>query len=213
MNAVLEKRVDTLEYYLKELAYQSMRTEMELARLSQEMRDFKEEMRHFKEEMLNFKEEMRLDRKALNQRWGELANKMGTLVEDIFVPGLPEIARCYFGCVEFEDFSVRRYRKLPGDPARRREFDILAVCKEKVILVEVKSAPRDVLAEQFAAFVRSGEFFEFFPEYQSKLLIPVFAAFYLPQELVDRLTSLKIYALSMGDEHLELRNADRLAPP
>ncbi len=158
MSAVLEKRVDTLEYYMKELAYQSMRTEMELARLSQEMRDFKEEMR-------DFKQEMRRDRKEINRRWGELANKMDTLVEDIFVPGLPEIARRHFGC---EDFSVRRYRKVPGEPSKRRQFDIIAVCGERVIVVEVKSTPGDSYVEQFAAFVRSGEFFAFFPEYRGK---------------------------------------------
>ncbi len=169
---------------------------MELARLSQEMRDFKEEMRR--------------DRKAMNQRWGELANKMGTLVEDIFAPGLPEIARRHFGCDDFEDFSVRRYRKVPGEPSRRREFDIIAVCREQVILVEVKSAPRDTHVEQFADF-SFGEFFDFFPEHRGKTLIPVFAALYLPEETVERLTALKIYALSMGDEHPILRSADRLA--
>ena len=33
--------------------------------------------------------EMRLFRDEMNRRWGELANKMGTLVEDIVYPELP----------------------------------------------------------------------------------------------------------------------------
>ncbi len=39
----VERRVDSLEEYMRELSYQSMRTEMELARLSKEMREFKDE--------------------------------------------------------------------------------------------------------------------------------------------------------------------------
>jgi hypothetical protein len=34
--------------------------------------------------------------------WGELANKMGTLVEDIVAPNIPRIAKRYFGAEELE---------------------------------------------------------------------------------------------------------------
>jgi hypothetical protein len=37
----LARRVDTLEDIMKELGYQSLRTQLELAQLSKEMREFK----------------------------------------------------------------------------------------------------------------------------------------------------------------------------
>jgi len=49
IQAQLAERVDSLENYMKELSYQSMRTEMELARLSREMREFKNEMRELRD--------------------------------------------------------------------------------------------------------------------------------------------------------------------
>jgi len=36
----------------------------------------------------------------MNKRWGELANKMGTVVEDIVAPSIPRLAREIFACGE-----------------------------------------------------------------------------------------------------------------
>ena len=47
-----------------------------------------------------FKEEMEEDRKRAFKQWGEIANKMGTLAENIVAPGVREIARKCFGCNE-----------------------------------------------------------------------------------------------------------------
>jgi hypothetical protein len=80
------QRVDRLEQVMIELAEQSKITQREVARLSTEMLEFKEEMREFKREM--------------NKRWGELANKMVTLAENIVVPNISGIAQEYFGCKE-----------------------------------------------------------------------------------------------------------------
>ncbi|WP_295401665.1 hypothetical protein [uncultured Thiocystis sp.] len=77
--AAVERRVDTLEYYMKELSYQSMRTEMELARLSQEMRDFKDEMRVFKGEMGDFKDEMG----AFKDEMGAFKDEMGAFKDEM----------------------------------------------------------------------------------------------------------------------------------
>ena len=45
-------------------------------------------MKEFKDEMADFKNEPETDRKNRNKQWGELANKMGTLVEDIISPAV-----------------------------------------------------------------------------------------------------------------------------
>ena len=86
----LEDKVSELERMMKNLAYAHMQTEMtlnnfigEMKDFKDEMKDFKEEMKDFKDEMKDFKEEMRNEIKSMNKRWGELANKMGTVAEDI----------------------------------------------------------------------------------------------------------------------------------
>ncbi len=39
---------------------------------------------YIQEEMKEFKDRAKKSIESLNKRWGDLANKMGTLVEDIF---------------------------------------------------------------------------------------------------------------------------------
>ena len=58
-----------------------------------EMREFKDEMREFKDEMPEYKEWSRNQIKTMNRQWGDLANKMGTLAEDLVAPSVPRILR------------------------------------------------------------------------------------------------------------------------
>lgn len=57
-----------------------------LIRLEREMRIFKDEMSEFKNEMLEYKDWSKASITNMNARWGNLAHKMGILVEDIFYP-------------------------------------------------------------------------------------------------------------------------------
>ena len=43
----------------------------------------------------------------MNQRWGELANKMGTVVEDIVAPSIQRLALDVFDCGEPQYFGTR----------------------------------------------------------------------------------------------------------
>jgi hypothetical protein len=71
-----------------------MRTEISVNRLSIEMHEFKDEAER--------------DRKRMNKQRGELANKMGTLVEDIVAPNLPRVAADLLGCPCPDLFSLVR---------------------------------------------------------------------------------------------------------
>jgi hypothetical protein len=146
------------------------------------------------------------DRKEWNKRWGELANKLGTVVEDIIAPGIPRIAQEYFGCPEIEDFMVRRKVINKKDRSKRREFDVIAVCQEVVILNETKEYVKIGYIDQFVQFLQSGEFYDYFPEYQGKTLIPVFSSLYLADDIVNYLTKHGIYALAMSEEAVALLN-------
>jgi len=191
----LEYRVDTLESLLGQFI---VHTDTALRRLEREMREFKDEMRGFKDRT----EKMLTEQ---NRRWGEIANKMGTLVEDIVAPNIPRIAREEFGCREMDFFAVR-VEKRDKERNITREFDVIAVCDEKVILNETKSTPRQGYLDEFVDFVKAGEFFSYFPEYKGKKLIAVFSSLYLSESVVDFLSKNKVYAMAMKGDTMDILN-------
>ena len=195
------QRVDRLEQVMIELAEQSKITQREVARLSTEMFEFKEEMRAFKEEMREFKREM-------NKRWGDLANKMGTLAEDIVAPNISGIAREYFGCKDLDFFGVRIRKKNTKDASKVREFDVIAVCDDKVIINETKSNPKIEYINEFINVLK--EIYDYFPEYRGKKVIPIFSSLYIPEDLVTYLTKNRIYAMAMKDDTMDLLNFEQV---
>jgi hypothetical protein len=94
MQAVHE-RVSRLETLLGEFI---VHTDMALTRLENEMQDFKDEMKEFKDRVDKSISESERDRKEMNKQWGALANKMGTLVEDIISPASRPVIKKYFDC-------------------------------------------------------------------------------------------------------------------
>ena len=81
-----------------------------------------------------FKEEMNEDRKKMYKMWGELANKMGTLVEDIVAPNIPRIAKEYFGAEELDFFGVRISKRNEKDRSKMRDFDVIAMWNDDEIV-------------------------------------------------------------------------------
>ena len=238
MAEVLEK-VSFLEEMVQKIAYTQMQANMSLERLSREMiefkdemREFKDEMRIFKDEMGGFKDEMRIfkdemggfkdemrDYKdwsrqqiiSINRQWGDLANKMGTVVEDIVAPNMRGIARRYFGCADLDYLAIRVRKRSTTDRSRRREFDAVAACDSAFILNETKSSPelRDI--DKLAAFVDSGELYDYFPEYKDFRIIPIYASLYLNEEFTAYATRRGIYALTMKDDTMAIVNFEEIS--
>ena len=75
----------------------------------------------------------------MNRRWGELANKMGTVVQDIVAPSLRRIAHDELGCGDERSFSAPMFR-VRSDPHYRREFDALYVGTQAVLLNETSGS-------------------------------------------------------------------------
>ena len=71
---------------------------------------------------------------------------------------------------------------------------------------ETKSAPTPEHAQAFAKFVGSGEFFNYFPEYQGRALLPVFSSLYIPANVVTYLTKQGIYAVAMSGDTMQVVN-------
>ena len=158
--------------------------------------------------MAEMKEESARDRREMNKRWGELANKMGTIVEDIIAPSLRRMALEEFNCGEEVFFSPRISRIRSDDPSRQREFDVLYVGARAVLLNETKSAPRSEYIQAFVDFLRRGEFALYFPEYREMPIVPVFSSLHIPGNLVTHLTRNGIYAVAMGEEAMRVLNLD-----
>jgi hypothetical protein len=79
------------------------------------MKDFKNEMRDYK----NTQQEQTL---KMNKQWGDLANKMGTMVEDLVFPSVPRIVAEKFK-TKIEDLMPRRVRTLAD--GQTKEFDLI----------------------------------------------------------------------------------------
>lgn len=206
----LDEKVSYLEDILQKVAYSQLETNMSLNRLSNEMREFKDEMREFKDEMSDYKDWSKKQIISMNRQWGDLANKLGTVVEDIVAPNIPRIAKVYFGCAEVDYIAVRVKKRSVTDRSRRREFDAIAVCEKIFILNETKSSPETRDVDKLAEFVQSGELFDYFPEYKGYRICPVFSSLYLDDSFVAYLSRKGVYALTMKDDTMEIVNFDAL---
>jgi len=229
----IKEKVDRLEYALMRLAYTQQKTEMELQEFKREMQEFKNEMQEFKgemqefkNEMLEFKNEMREFKNEmrefknemrefkdwskknienLNRQWGNLANKLGTLVEDIFAPSIDIVIKKHFKIAPDRIYTNLLVRK-NGDEL---ELDIVAssVKEKKLFVVEVKANPdREEYVERFQR--KLSIVFEYLPEYAGFELLPIYAGFSMKENTVKKLSQLGIYAMVVRGDILEIVNFD-----
>lgn len=187
MDEEVKERVSTLEVILGEFV---VRTEKMLRRMEQDTKTFKEEVRQ--------------DRKEMNKRWGDLANRLGTLAEDIAAPNVRTIATTRFGCTDIDSYSVRVMRRSRQDRKRLTEFDVVITCGDYLFINETKSTPREEYVLDFAEKLE--DIFDFLLEYEGKTVIPIFSSLHLPEPIVQLLTKHKIYAMALGGETMELLN-------
>jgi chromosome segregation ATPase len=220
-STTLEPRVATLEDAMRELAFQSARTQEELARLSREMRDFKQEMSEFKDEMKEFKNEMsdfkdemsdfkdetRREHRELNKKWGDMANRLGTIVEDLVVPSLPQIIEETL-MERIDDLSVRRKRRLPN--GRSKEFDAIAVTPSLVCLNSTKATLRSADVDQLVKEIEALR--EFFPDYRGVPVVGILATLAAEPSVVRYATKLGFLVLAVGDELMEVQNPAGFVP-
>jgi len=217
---IVEEKVETLEQVLSKYIRHStkemnqFRTEMQRARekSDQEMKDFKKEMKDFKDEMKDFKDEMKDFKKESYKQWGDLANRLGTFAEDIAAPNIPAIAEKYFHLTNYISFTVRTNKYLSSDRSKFKEFDAIAVYPNAVILNETKSTVRNNYIDDFIDFLKKDLFFQYFPEYRGKKLIPIFAAMKFAENHLMYLSKNNIYAMAMTDGTMDLLNFDDVNP-
>jgi Sec-independent protein translocase protein TatA len=216
---MLEERVVDLEFLMAELLRETARTSRELREFKDEMREFKEEMREFKDEMhvfkdemLAFREESRRDRIRMNRQWGELANKMGTLVEDLIFPNLPTILQQVVDCTAetIEAVMPRPVRRHATERSRQREFDGVVVCGDYLLVAESKSSLTTEKIREFADSLPDVR--GFFPEFADKKIIGAVASLYVPENLIPFAGKQGILIIGFGRENMELLNEPGFTP-
>ena len=202
----------TLAQRTRSLEERTDRLETIIVTFSQEAAQDREESAKFRKELARQaaqdRDESARERRQMNKRWGQLANKMGTVVEDIVAPSVRRLAREVFGCGELQYFSPRVSLKRSDDRSREREFDALYVGTRGVLLNETKSSPRSEDLRAFLEFLNSGEFALYFPKYRELPIVPVFSSLSIPEHMVTYLTRRGIYALAMGDEAMQVLNLE-----
>jgi predicted nuclease with TOPRIM domain len=202
------EKVDYLGAVLGEFIVQTQRSfvrlENEMIKFKDEMKDFKDEMKDFKDEMKDFKDEMRADTKTMKKQWAELTDKLGSFAEDISLPNIPRIAQNYFNEPEVLTImpTVRKRNVLKkGD---EYEFDGIVETTNKIFLMEAKFTVRMDFVNKLPTV--ESNFRAVFPEYAGKEFVFIFASMAIPENVVKKLTKLGIYALSLGDDNMDLLN-------
>ncbi len=205
-----EKRISKLEeeflLFLKECREmrKAMREEMDAWRKKSD-EDFERWKEKMEKERKKTDERIDTLRQEWYKQWGDLARKMGTLVEDIVAPALPEAIERRFN-LKISDMSERRLKRKNGDSY---ETDIVAVAGDYVFVVEVRSYPRPSDIDEVDEKI--SRFFEFFPEYSDKKIIPVYSTLYANDNIINRATKKKIYVLALKGDYMDFINADRLS--
>jgi hypothetical protein len=214
-----EQRVTNLEELMAQVLRTVDRVDRQVERTSREMRvfqnemdSFKNEMRVFKNEMRDFKDEMSSFKNEINKKWGDLANKMGTMAEDLVAPSVPRVLRQTVGCPNghIESQAVRVQRTHPADKARSREFDVVAVCGQYVLINETKSRlnARDV--EDFVHVMQEAR--AFFPEYADKTFIGALASLHVDQSVARYGEKQGLIMLGFGERMMDVLNTSGFRP-
>ncbi len=219
----VETRVINLEKMMSQLIQTVEQTSREMREFKEEMRDFKDEMRDFKDEMSDFKDEMsdfkdemrdfkdetRQIQREMNKKWGELSNKMGTMVEDLVAPSIPRIFSEALGCERQDiDSAVRVKRNRQGVS---KEFDVVAVCGDYVLVNETKSR---LSPDAITNFVQNTlpVAKTFFPEYADKKVVGAIASLYVDESLVRYGEKLGVIVLGFGEDVMEVLNSPDFKP-
>ncbi len=212
----LEERVERLErlaeYFIKEMADFKkwvVRFLSEYKReVDRQIREYKEETdRKIAEYRAETDKQIREYKQENNKRWGELANKLGTIVEDIIYPAFRPVIRKYFGCEPEKTFMRLEYTN--RQKGIYEEFDAVAVCEDKVFLLEVKSTPREKHIEEFKE--KAKRFLQYFPEFAGKKLILIMASLSFNEDFVKQLSKANIYAMAYREwEYMDILNFEEV---
>ncbi len=198
---------------LKQISTDNLMAVLELRKglefLAREFKAFKDEMKVFKDEMKAFKDEMKVFKDEMNKKWGDLANRLGTITEDIFAPGIPYLVKKLGYKLRKRMLDVE-YKK----DGLYNQYDAIVEAEgeggEVVIFVaEVKSGLKAAHFDEFRDKLE--RLFLYEPHYREKKVVPILAAFRIPEDLVNLANKRGVLLVRMGGEYLEPLNPEVVA--
>jgi len=203
MAAVIE-RVDRLEEALQDFI---TNVGIEFNKLYNSQMRAEAQMHAFRDEMGTFKDEVRQQNRDMNRQWGEISNKLGTMVEDLVSPSLPRIIEAKLRETVL-DLMPRRKRRLAD--GRVREFDAVAITASLVCLNSTKATLRSADVDRFVEDIAA--FRAFFPEYNVLPLVGILASLAVDDSVLNYAEKQGFLVLAVGDELMEIKNRPDFEP-
>jgi flagellar biosynthesis GTPase FlhF len=217
-------RLSQVERAMAQLAdtLRSLQAEEQLRRNEQQARDAKQQAeqqardakQQAEQQARDAKQQARDEKRDAEQlRWnhekGEIARKLGTVVEDIVAPSIPRVVADVFGLEEnpLDRFAIREVRVANGE---RREFDAVAAWPGHFLINETKSKLRPEDVPLFVEMLRGAR--RFFPEYQDRKLVGALATLNLEPSLVRYIERQGIIVMALGDDLMEAKNSPGFRP-
>ena len=209
---LMEKRVRSLEEMMADLIATTTQTSIEMREFKEEMRLLSERLDRDIEESKQDRLDRKLEQRRFNQELGAIARKQGRMAEDLVAPSICRILRETLGVSPSSECSqaerVRRYH--PDVRSRMKEFDVIAVCGDYVMVNETKSKLDPSNIPELLETIR--EFREYFPEYKDKKIIGSLATLYADESLIKYASREGILILAVGEELMDVMNEPGFEP-
>ncbi|CUT05142.1 hypothetical protein, partial [Candidatus Kryptobacter tengchongensis] len=176
-------------------------------RLERERKEWEERLQ---KEMKERDEKWERERKKLvkewNLKWGELANRLGTMVEDLVYPSLPGIIKEEFG-IDVEFIAVDVKKRING---REKEYDAVAIAGNYVFINSTKSKLKNKDVDDFVNDIL--EFRTFFSEHADKKLIGILATLRIDEGVLKYAEKTGFLVLAVGEKLMEVKNSKDFKP-
>jgi hypothetical protein len=148
--------------------------------------------------------------KEFRKMLGDEANRTGRLVEDVLAPSVSDLFRQITGWQGDVKPAPRQWRGRNGDPAKMREFDLVAWAGDYFLLLEAKSKviPGDISGLLDVV----GVIREYFPEAAERRVIAGIASFYMDESIVTAIERRQLLAVGLGSGLAEFLNSPGFKP-
>ncbi len=226
MAAPMMRRVQSLEEMMADLIRSQNRTDEQLRRTDEQLQRTDEQLQRFSLEMSDYKESTdriierldqtvaRMDRRAAesSRQWGALANKMGTMVEDLVAPSIGRILQQTVDCPEDKAhiLGVRLKGISSLDESRTREFDTMAVCGNYLLVNETKSTLTTDDIQRFIEVLPTVA--EYYPRYANHQIIGAVASLYVKEDVVRYGERQGLIVLGWGEWSMDVLNSEGFRP-
>jgi hypothetical protein len=148
----------------------------------------------------------------LRKKWGELSNRLGTLAEDFVSPSVPRILRAVVDCPEdkISMKAVRVQRHHISNYGRTREFDVVAICGNYVLINETKSTLSAEDVKHFVTLMEEAR--DFFPEYEDYHFIGAIAALQMDRSVAKYAEKRGLIVMGLSEGLMEIINKPEFTP-